>query len=43
MRFGGDEVASSVSMLPHQRHLIASSWISSAQNGHRFTAGLREV
>jgi hypothetical protein len=24
-------------MLPQKRHLIASSWISSAQNGHRFT------
>jgi hypothetical protein len=27
-------------MLPQKRHLIASSWISSAQNGHRFTASL---
>jgi hypothetical protein len=27
-------------MLPQKRHLIASSWISSAQKGHRFTASL---
>ena len=28
-------------MLPHHRHLIASSWISSAQYGHFFTAILQ--
>src|SRR5438105_10388626 len=28
-----------VRSLPHHRHLMAASWISSAQYGHRFTRG----
>ncbi len=36
---GAASAGGSPSMLPQYRHLIAASWISSAQNGHFFTAG----